>query len=435
MNIKKCFKKLALIMCLSLLLTGCGEKVGTESKNETTPGKTQTPSAPGKSEEGSEAAVNPYPNAQKVSIDLSFSQDQSVLDRSLLNIGNTERMQNALNKAVVTGELNVGFIGGSITYGYTVGRDQCFAYLYQDWLSKTFDCKVNYTNAGISGTPSVLGNLRVERDLLKDKPDIVFIEFAVNDGGEIEYKNSYESLINKVLSQENAPAVVLIFCMTDAGHTCQPWMSEIGKHYNLPMISVVDSIGGEIKAGNIQFTDYAKDGVHPSVDGHKMVLELLQNYTKTVYEMDYAAEHYTLPAKPKGGNYYKDMLLYTKDNLTISDLGSWTEGSKAMPDFADGWSYGGDVADSYSPLTFKADFRVMILLYHEMPKNSAQYGSVEIFIDGEPAKLVTSPSASGWNNPTYSIIYEKVKSAEHTVEVKVKDPSLKFEIAGFGLLK
>lgn len=434
MKLKKYARALAAFALLSLVFTGCGEK-GSSSNVPTNENITPGPEGVVTPDGSDTTAVNPYPDAPKVTIEFSNTLSQSVLDKALLNVGNPERMQNALNKAAATGEVNVGFIGGSITYGYTVGRDQCFAYLYQDWLADTFNCKVNYTNAGISGTPSVLGNLRADRDLLKDKPDIVFIEFAVNDGGEKEYKNSYESLITRVLSQENAPTVVLIFCMTDEGHTCQPWMSEIGKHYDLPMISVVDSIGGEIEAGNLQFKDYAKDGVHPSVEGHKMVLGLLQNYTKKVYEMDYADKHYTLPAKPKGANYYKDMVLYTKDTLEMSELGSWNLGSKQMPDFADGWSYAGDASDDYTPLTFTAEFRAMIMLYHEMPKNDTQYGSIEVYIDGKLAGTVTSPSSSGWNNPTYNVVYETVKSAEHTVEIRMKDPSQKFEIAGFGLMK
>ena len=37
---------------------------------------------------------------------------------------------------------------------------------------------VEYVNAGLSGTASALGNLRVQRDVLAYEPDIVFIEYA-----------------------------------------------------------------------------------------------------------------------------------------------------------------------------------------------------------------------------------------------------------------
>lgn len=40
--------------------------------------------------------------------------------------------------------------------------------------------------AGVGGTPSELGMIRFERDVLRDgkeKPDLVVVEFAVNDEG------------------------------------------------------------------------------------------------------------------------------------------------------------------------------------------------------------------------------------------------------------
>ena len=74
------------------------------------------------------------------------------------------------------------------------------------------DTAVNYVNAGLSGTPSVLGVVRAERDLFGEKqPDIIFIEFAVNDGGDQQYKDCYESLVKKCLDKENAPQ--WFFCL------------------------------------------------------------------------------------------------------------------------------------------------------------------------------------------------------------------------------
>ena len=45
---------------------------------------------------------------------------------------------------------------------------------------------VKFVKAGVGGTPSELGMLRFDRDVLRDgeKPDIVVVEFAVNDEGD-----------------------------------------------------------------------------------------------------------------------------------------------------------------------------------------------------------------------------------------------------------
>lgn len=67
--------------------------------------------------------------------------------------------------------------------------------------------------AGVGGTPSELGMIRFDRDVLRgeEQPDLVVIEFAVNDEGDETKGDCYESLVRKVLNLPWKPAVVLLF--------------------------------------------------------------------------------------------------------------------------------------------------------------------------------------------------------------------------------
>ena len=80
-------------------------------------------------------------------------------------------------------EMNVVFIGGSITYGTgATANEKCYASLVGNYLKKANpDKKVNIFNAGLPGTGSDLGLFRLKRDVLSHKPDMVFVEFAIND--------------------------------------------------------------------------------------------------------------------------------------------------------------------------------------------------------------------------------------------------------------
>ena len=49
-------------------------------------------------------------------------------------------------------------------------------------------------NAGIGGTTSHFGAARAEEDLLYARPDVVFVEFSVNDDDEAHFKECYEGL-------------------------------------------------------------------------------------------------------------------------------------------------------------------------------------------------------------------------------------------------
>lgn len=58
----------------------------------------------------------------------------------------------------------------------------CYAYrVYEWWQEKFPKTEVSYINAGIGATTSQFAAARVEKDLLDQKPDVVFVEFSVND--------------------------------------------------------------------------------------------------------------------------------------------------------------------------------------------------------------------------------------------------------------
>ena len=75
-------------------------------------------------------------------------------------------------------DVRVAFLGGSITEqpGW---RPKTSAYFKQIYPEPRF----SEINAAIGGTGSELGVYRLRHDVLDFKPDLLFIEFATNDGG------------------------------------------------------------------------------------------------------------------------------------------------------------------------------------------------------------------------------------------------------------
>ncbi len=221
--------------------------------------------------------------------------------------GNTYRLMNKLSAMTSGEEVTIAYLGGSITEGLNAKGENCYAERSYNWIAQKYGTggNVKYVNAGMSGTPSILGNLRVQRDVLEHNADIVFLEFAVNDGGEAIYQKSYESLIRTILNQPNEPAVILLFTILENGHTCQPWMETLGSYYELPMISVGDALTPAFEAGKMTWDDYSDDGSHPHKEGHEFVSGLIENY----FEMEefYSSQQtsYTMPSEPIVGNDYE----------------------------------------------------------------------------------------------------------------------------------
>src|SRR5690606_8445422 len=110
---------------------------------------------------------------------------------------------------------------------------------FKSKFAKKGEENVRYIKAGVGGTPSQFGMIRYERDILRDgqvNPDIVIMEFAVNDAGDETKGDCYESLVLKSLAADNHPAVILLFSVFPNDWNLQERLSPIGYHYGLPMV-------------------------------------------------------------------------------------------------------------------------------------------------------------------------------------------------------
>ena len=271
-------------------------------------------------------------------------QRQLMIENSLMTLGSTVRMANVLKKAAEGKEITVGYIGGSITEGISAGPEQCWAKLSYNALCELYpDTKINYVNAGLSGTNSTLGIVRAERDLYSEyTPDIVFVEFAVNNGGEQMDKDSYESLVRKLLEKDNAPAVVLLFTVLKNGYSAQPWMTMVGEYYDLPMISVGNAVNPMFKSGLMEWETYSDDESHPNFWGHELVKDFIMNYIGQVKEIadedaapDAAA---SLPEDALFSYAYKDMQLLERDQMNAAAEGDFKEVDSLVASFNNGWT-------------------------------------------------------------------------------------------------
>lgn len=342
---------------------------------------------------------------------------EKMVDRSLLSVGDMTRMADVFQKAQNGEDITVAYIGGSITEGYNAGTTEFYAKTCTDLLQGYFpDITVTGVNAGISGTPSLLGNLRLERDVLSADPDIVFVEFAVNDGQEADYKNAYESLVRTLLTQEKDIAVVLLFTVLDSGYTCQEHMSKIGANYDLPMISVHDSVYEEIEAGRMTWQDYSNDQSHPNAYGHKCITDFVDNYYQKVLPV--VAENVGEVSKELPDPVFsaKYMNMHYMDSATMDGVElDGFEQYDTHGSFHNGWMYRGTDGGS---MKFTVDCSVLEMVFKA--NNSDKYGTADIYVDGEKVKSVVSNMSDGWNNPVTAYLIDNDSSAEHTVEIRME---------------
>ena len=376
--------------------------------------QTAESSQPGQQESSEAGESSAAPTAEA---DVARTDYEKMVDRSLLSVGDMTRMSDVFQKAQNGEDITVAYIGGSITEGYNAGTTEFYAKTCTDLLQGYFpDITVTGVNAGISGTPSLLGNLRLERDVLSADPDFVFVEFAVNDGQEADYKNAYESLVRTLLTQEKDIAVVLLFTVLDSGYTCQEHMSKIGANYDLPMISVHDSVYEEIEAGRMTWQDYSNAQSHPNAYGHKCITDFVDNYYQKVLPV--VAENVGEVSKELPDPVFsaKYMNMHYMDSATMDGVElDGFEQYDTHGSFHNGWMYRGTDGGS---MKFTVECSVLEMVFKA--NNSDKYGTADIYVDGEKVKSVVSNMSDGWNNPVTAYLIDNDSSAEHTVEIRME---------------
>jgi lysophospholipase L1-like esterase len=188
-------------------------------------------------------------------------------------------------------EVTVAYLGGSITAA-NGWRPKTTA-----WLQKTFPkAKFNEIHASIGGTGSNLGVFRLEHDALQHNPDLLFVEFAVNDGGAAPENiwRSMEGIVRQTWRKN--PCTDIVFAYTihhgmlddlkkgDCPRSASA-MEMLADFYGIPSVNfavpVVELLGqdklvfradNQPERGKIWFT---KDGCHPRDEGHEIYLQLM----------------------------------------------------------------------------------------------------------------------------------------------------------------
>lgn len=349
------------------------------------------------------------------------NMNQEMIDRSLVRVGNTDRLMKAINKAKNNEKVNIVYIGGSITQGCGASNPHnCYAYksfqmfpeLFTDGTAENW----NYINSGIGGTSSTLGLVRSDTDVDAYQPDIVFIEFAVNDKSDLVSQYMYESLVRKTLECESQPAVILLFTITESGYSAQSNMAPIGFYYDLGMISVGNAITPEIKSGNMKFNhDYADDDVHPNDKGHELVAELIKNYLNKASEAE--SKPYIIPEKTTLPYNYSELRRIKADDGLLKSEGSFKLTKESCFTYTDAYIATGD--EKNKPMVIEDTFELMIICYKQ--DSDKTMGSADVYIDDKLANTLNGYSDKGWGNIESEVVLYSHDQVKHKVEIKMNN--------------
>ena len=412
----------AFILALAVTLSACDAD---RAAPVTTP--TSTPAAPPAAPDSAAPAPDPVPDPAPDVWEwpdigkTGYTLDAETLARSLVSTGDVSRFVKAFEKAAKGEPVAVAFIGGSITEGFYAEPQAaaCYAALTVDWMREKFNNPgITLINAGESGTPSMYGVMRVEPQVLVHSPDIVFIEFAVNDGGEDD-AIAFESLIRKALKSESQPAVGLLFMADDKGRSRQEDQVLTGGHYDLPMVSVGDSVSVEIEQERLTAEDFFQDSLHPNTSGHAYTAELMKYCLEAIYEKvrNFTGGAYIIPEETRLANTYEAVIPLNRLNFEPLDAGSFTlDTSDTKPLLADGWKRPEGAENE--PFVFELTARQVYVTVWSTPGYGGPAGGVaEVTVNGESVPDINA--SRGWGDPRLRELVRLGEPEELRIEIKM----------------
>ena len=358
--------------------------------------------------------------------DSEYVIENGITDRmkalSVLNEGNKARLAKALLKAKNGEPLTVAYLGGSITQGSSAGNDLCYARLTTNWFEETFpESKITYVNAGIGATGSYIGVYRADRDVTSKAPDIVFVDFSVNDTTEHTERNiaSYDGVLRKLWLSGSSPAIVTIAMTMENGTSFQKYHSEICEAYDIPMISYHDAILDVIKKGHIVWDDISDDDIHPNVPGHAVLTEMITSYLQSVLDeadsIDTSSESDF--SVPFNSDKYSTAGLVLPGSSEITNSTGWELKEDNFGNFGDSLralSRDGSF-EGVEPLTFETEAKSVGIFYGKMISNG---GAFDVIVDGETVRTIDTDFSGGWGNYLEAEeIIDFPECGKHTVQI------------------
>jgi len=331
-----------------------------------------------------------------VTIGSATLNGDTLLNRAIVGSPNTWRLHRFFHKCSTLDEVRIGFIGGSVTYGahaspFSNRYSSRFCRSLQDLFPNN---DIKEINAGIGATRSRYGCSRITNDVLKHNPDMVVIEFAINDYGIADsiILGSVEGMVQQCLEYNEDILVVMLFMMVEKIYaSSQDLHGQIGQHYRLPMVSFKDACKPEIEQGVFTWEDIGADVVHPNNTGHRLASYLLFGSLIKLLNNSTQGTPFPIPT-PVVTDFYEQASYYggTEENIiTIANASGWTR----IPEHKGRIGYESEQQGASLELLVRS--RELSIGYYS---NKVDSGRVAISIDGGEPLYVSNVLSPSWGD-------------------------------------
>lgn len=261
-------------------------------------------------------------------------------ERAIANVGNRAMLKAMFEKANRGEDITVVGFGGSITQKAACTNElDSYSHLVAVWLREQFpDITVNWYNAGIGSTTSVLGIARMQDHVLAYNPDLVLLDFTTNDQTNDYHAGSYEAILRTLYEKQIAVITIAFGNVNNteykADGTCHRGTNREELHgpvmlyNNVPVIDYygvmwdcyldADGDGYNVESDAAHWKTLWADYIHPTKIGHKLAANAINYYlNKVLDDLVNISETVTYPDAPldKYTEYFMGAMMYGDANI------------------------------------------------------------------------------------------------------------------------
>lgn len=362
-------------------------------------------------------------------------------ERAIANVGNRAMLKAMFEKAARGEDITVVGFGGSITNkAACTNEHNSYSHLVAAWLREQFPgITVNWYNAGIGSTTSVLGIARMQDHVLAYNPDLVLLDFTTNDQANDYHAGSYEAILRTLYEKEIAVVTIAFGNVNNteykADGTCHRGTNREDLHgpvmlyNNVPVIDYygvmwdcyldADGDGFNIESDAAHWKKLWADYIHPTEIGHKLAANAINYYLgKVLDDIDNITETVTYPATPYDkytenfmgtmmyGNANVGSLLTNSQNVTIGEYKNYDSTTVSK------WTIWQIAEGGYVEFTIDK-----CKIFALMSVNNPEAPVAEIYINDEKVATHNAKRTEGelnWMN------FIKFLDGNDTVKVKIK---------------
>ncbi|MBQ9860638.1 MAG: SGNH/GDSL hydrolase family protein [Clostridia bacterium] len=440
-------KALAILIALAMLFAcvGCGEDPVDTSATTTTQAidtTTENVDETTTSSSGSVSSKQPtkgYSSTKSTSVSSTSSTTSKPTRASEFHKAKYKRygkyitvrggMKNTAYRIVNDLQLRISFMGGSVTEGMGSSRvkggfrTRLINFLREECPSALF----TETNSTLGGNGSQYGVYVAEQMVASTTPDLVFIEYAVNNGYDgvrdaDKLWNHYETMIHTIRKANPYADIVLVY-VSDRGETSQniiPILEQIADKYQLTSINLHQAMKDSMNSDYKWEYYYGDDSVHPNDNGYDVMAEVLfgaVQYGLTTTPYTYAK----LPLPAAKGTLQSEAKAVAATSCTIPT--GWAKSVK--------FSYGVNLFNGCIQTTetgktltvkFKGTHFGVLVEFAEVA------GVLEYSVDGGTYQQLNCNL--NYSNPKARMLLENAANTEHTITMRLASGS-RMQIAAY----